>query len=929
MHLQQQTPIGRETELERIDALLDAAADGTSSAVLVMGEPGIGKSTLGAAARERAVARGFGVLQTTGVEADADMAFAGLAELLAPALDLLDSIPDSQARALRSALAIEPGDPPAPFVVAAALISVLAAAAESASGLLVHVDDAQWLDEESLGAVLFATRRLHMEGVVVVIAARPEPDRGLTMRGIEQIELTGLSDEEARSVVRTAAGSDDISDEPMRRVVEAAAGNPLALVELPRTLGRKALEGLEPLPSPVRPGAAIERAFEAQIAGLPVDTARALVVAAADETAYLDRILDAFARLGIPRSALDDAERAGAVRIEAERLRFRHPLLRSVAYHRATAEERRQAHTALADAFTGERDQSRRVFHLADAATGPDEELAAELEQSAERALKRGAEAVASHTLTRAADLTPERNERARRLTEAGRGYARIGQLATASDLAARGLALDPDDRFARANVEGLMAEIALRSGRPAEARDLWEAAAESVADIVPEESATGWLGIAMSARLVGNWEAMLRACDRVIELAEQGGSSFKRAIGEGMKAAALLAKGRVEEAEPLVDAGEAIVLDPEARELPIEVVAAPLLSLVLMERFDRAEKLMSTLIADARERSALTALIFCLVQRSLLNLRRGRLQAAQADGLEALKLAEDAQQIAHVLALTGPLAEVEAALGHERECRERAQTAIGVFEMIGAEGSAMWPRSALGLLELGLAHPEAALHHLAECEQNARATGLVNPNFVQWAANYVEALVRSGRRDDAAAAMHWLEGPGGSRWADAAADRCRGLLAEDDGEADGRFEASAEAFDRGGMPFEAARSRLCWGERLRRSRRRGDARDPLRKALATFERVGAEPWAARARDELRAAGEAVTPNAGSVADELTPHELRIALLVAEGRTNPEVAAELFNSRKTVEHHLSQIYRKLGVRSRTELARLMAGELTG
>jgi DNA-binding NarL/FixJ family response regulator len=337
----------------------------------------------------------------------------------------------------------------------------------------------------------------------------------------------------------------------------------------------------------------------------------------------------------------------------------------------------------------------------------------------------------------------------------------------------------------------------------------------------------------------------------------------------------------------------------------------------------------MSTLVSDARERSALTALIFCLGQRSILEMRRGRLQAAYADGTEAFGLAEDAQQVAHVAAITGPLAEIEAALGRQEDCRRHAEAAIALFEFIGAAGSGLTPRSALGLLELGLGRPEAALQPLAECERHAAAHGPTNPNVNQWSANYVEALVRVGRRDEAARALHWVEGPGGSRWAAAAAARCRGLLADDEAEADRHFAASAAAFDAASMPFEAARTRLCWGERLRRARRRGDAREPLRAALAAFERAGAAPWADRARDELRAAGEAVSRGAASIADELTPHELRIAMLVAEGRTNPEVAAELFNSRKTVEHHLSQIYRKLGVRSRTELARLIAGEIDG
>jgi DNA-binding NarL/FixJ family response regulator len=919
--------VGRGPELERVDALIAAAAEGRSAALLVMGEPGIGKSALTAAARERAAERGFPVLQAGGVEAEADIAFAGLAELLAPVLDHLDRIPAAQARALRAALAIEPeGEAPAPFVVAAAVLSLLSAAAEDASGVLVVVDDAHWLDDESLGAILFATRRLHAEGVVVLISARPEPDRGLVARGLEQIDLAGLSEDDARALVRQAAADRAIAEGPLARIVATAAGNPLALTELPRTLAEDELGGGERLAEPVRPGAAVERAFETQIAALPEDTARALVVAAADETGRLGTIVDALRRLGLRAAALEPAERAGAIRAEAQRIRFRHPLLRSVAYHRAPGSLRREAHAALADVLGAEGDRGRRAWHLAEAATGPDESVAAELEASGADARARGALHAAAHALARAADLTPEDQERARRLSEAANDYVGAGALPAAVELSRRGLALGPEDAIVRGVLQGVEAEVALRSGKPIEARDMWIPAAESVADIAPERAAYGWLGIVMTERIVGNHEGMRRACERAAELAGDR-DPVLRAFAEVLLAQVHLTVGEPERAEPLIARAEQVLAGSERPPLAPEVITAPEQAAMMMGRLDEAERGLSAVIAAAREGSAVTQLIFPLALRCLVHVRHGRFRSAYADGSEALQLAEDTQQFVHVALVGGMLAEAEAAMGHEQDCRAHAAQAIAIWDLVGAHASGLQPRAGLGLLDLGLGRLEAALGPLAECEQTSRAIGMPDSNNVAWAPNYVEALIRLGRRDEAAAAVGWLEAESANDWARASALRCRGMLAERDEEADELFERSAAAFEALGMPFETARTQLCRGERMRRSRRRGDAREPLRDALTRFERSAAAPWADRAREELRLTGEAVARDEASPAEELTGRELRIAQLVAEGRTNPEVAAELFVSRKTVEHHLSQIYRKLGLRSRTELARALAPEL--
>lgn len=871
------------------------------------------------------------VLRARAVVAERELPFAGLTELLAPADALLDGAAPAQVAALGEARGRASGagagdgetTPRQPFAAAIALLRVLeAVAARQPAGVAVLVDDVQWLDAVSLDALFFAARRLSSEPVAVLLAARPEPDRGLAGRGVETLELAGLGRDDARRLL-----GGELAAEPSRVVLESAGGNPLAIVELARALTPAQRDGTVAVSAPIRPGAAIERGFRAELDALPAAAARALLVPAADEGMTLERLRAVLADLGLPPGALDDAERAGVLIGEHGRVRFRHPLLRSVAYHAAPLADRVAVHAAIAGRLAaGGGEGIRRAWHLAAAATGPDETAAAALESAARDAWERGAAAEAADAYARAAELTPagSREAAAARILSAARLLASTDQPQRALALAEQALAEPPGDAGLRAALQHLRGSITMRTGElDAGCLILVEQSALAAHD-APVRAAQMLLDANLRNRVVGDYPEMVRLARRTRELAA-GADPQLAALGELTEAIALVNRGDGAAAEEVIARHEQLLLDPAASRFGLEVLAQPAHASIWLERFDRADRILSTLIARARERSAITALVYPLAARAQLALRRGRLRPAHADADEAVRLAVETRQYGLVGFATAMLAEVEATLGREQECREHAGTTIAICDAIGGDAMGMWGRSALGLLQLSLGRPEEAIAPLETCARLSERIGLREPNTVQWAANLVEALVRSGRSDEAREQLPRLEEGCGTAWAAAALLRCRGLLTEGDaGEA--LLTRSVDAFEAAGAQFEAARSRLVLGERQRRSRRRRRSREPLTAALTAFEAGGAAPWAARAQAELRAGGHATGPPRAEAWDELTPHELRIALLVAEGRTNPEIATQLLVTRKTVEHHLTHVYRKLGLRSRTELTRELAAE---
>jgi DNA-binding CsgD family transcriptional regulator len=912
--------VGRERERARIDRLLQEARAGKSGALLMHGEAGIGKTALMRWAIGQAT--GLRVLRARGIETESDIPFAGLAELVTPLLDRLDDIPDVQARALRGALALGPATPHDRFTVPAGLLSLLAVAAEE-QPVLVAIDDAQWLDEPSLEAFLFAGRRLGAEGIAMLGALREgTPVAGLEVPWLERLRIPALAEAEARELL-SASQLERMAPAVTERLVQTSAGNPLALLEIPRLLSDGQRAGREPLEEPLRPGTGVERAFRFALDGLEDAERRALLLAASAHSGRVGVIEPALRELELTMDDLAAAEAARLITIADGEVDFRHPLLRSTTYHAAGAGERRAIHAALAAAAPV--GSPERAWHLAACAVAPDEEVAAALDAAALDARGRGAHATAARDFGRAAQLTPDDEPRARRLLEAATDATRSGEAEHALALLRDAARLAGDPLLA-ADVQRMTGHVEMRRGSPLVAYELLVAEAERVRSRDPRRAAGMFLEASVSHMMTGDMHALVATAERARTLATAADPAVEllatAVIGE-----AYLALGDVEQGDALVSAVEPYLLEGDPLAI-VEVVAMAAHSSVWIEKFERAQRIFDRLIAAAREASAVSALIYPLAARSHLDFRLGRWAAARAEATESVELAQDTGQLPLLAHSLAALAHVEAAMGADDACRRHVTEGLALVGRFQGEATGTYLHHALALLELGLGRIPEAIVALEEVQRHADHLQM-QPSVVQWAPDLIEAYARAGRRDEALALIDAFEVRArrtGSRWAAAAVARLRALLAPD-AEFRAGFDAALALHDGLPMPFERARTLLCLGERLRRARQRADARQPLKEALETFERLGARGWAERTRTELRATGEQQARRAETAAEQLTPHELQIAVLVAQGMTNREAAAALFLSPKTIEYHLGQIYRKLDVRGRAQLARLMAMEL--
>jgi len=912
--------VGRERERARIDRLLQEARAGKSGALLMHGEAGIGKTALMRWAIGRAT--GLRVLRARGIETESDIPFAGLAELVTPLLDRLDDIPEVQASALRGALALGPATPHDRFTVPAGLLSLLAVAAEE-QPILVAIDDAQWLDEPSLEAFLFAGRRLGAEGIAMIGSLRDGTAvSGVEVPWLERVPVSPLADDEARALLGSAQ-PERLAPSVADRLVNTAAGNPLALLEIPRQLSDGQRAGREPLEEHLRPGTGVERAFRRALDALEDPARRALLVAATAHSGRVDVIEPALRELGLTVADLSGAESARLISIEDAEVDFRHPLLRSTAYHAAGAAERRAAHSALA--ATAPEGSPERAWHLAAGAVAPDEAIAAALEAAALDARGRGAHATAARDFGRAAQLTPEDEPRARRLLEAATDATRSGEADRALALlgdAAR-LAVDP---LLAADVQRMTGHVEMRRGSPLVAYELLVAEAERVRSRDPRRAAAMFLEASVTHMMTGDMNALVGTAERARALATAAEPAIEL-LATAVIAEAYLALGDVEQGDAMLSAVEPYLLEGDPLAI-VEVVGMAAHSSIWIEKFDRAERIFDRLIAAAREASAVSALIYPLAARSQLDYRLGRWAPARALATESVELAHDTGLLAPLSLGLASVAQVEAALGQEEDCRRHVAEGLALTGRFQGDATGTYLHAALGLLELGQGRIPEAIAALEETRGHAERLRM-QPALVMWAPDLIEAYARAGRRDEAAALLDDFEARGravGTLWPQAAAARLRGLLAPD-AEMRAAFEAALVLHEKLPMPFERARTLLCFGERLRRARQRADAREPLKEALETFERLGARGWAERTRTELRATGEQQARRAETAAEQLTPHELQIAVLVAQGMTNREAASALFLSPKTIEYHLGQIYRKLDVRGRAQLARLMAMEL--
>jgi len=905
--------LGREQETARIDRLIDDAHEGRSSALVLSGEPGIGKTALLEYARDRA--EGMTVLKARGIESEAELAFVALADLLRTELGLLERIPAAQAAALRAALALGPPAEGDRFTVCAGVLSLLAAAADECP-VLVLIDDAHWVDHSSMQAVLFAARRLDAEGIALLIARRHGAEVGAS--GLTELDLHGLADDPAAALLgRSGAVAAEVAAE----LIAASGANPLALIELPSLLTPEQLVGAEPIDGPIPTGDALERAFLRRYAELPEQTQQALVVAAASGSADFDEIVAAVERAGLEPDALDAAERAGLTVVDGSRFAFEHPLLRSAVYHGATAVMRRTAHQALAGGG-GER----RPWHLAAASEAPDADIAAELKEGATMASGRGGHAEAALALEAAARLAVSADARAGFLRDAADEARKAGQTAKALELAKTALAAAEQPEL-RTRIEHLYGVLEMWGGSALAGYERLRTEADRVKTRDPVRAARLLTDAAWACFMAGEVSLGREAAEQATDLAE-GRGGLAEVVSDALLGIALLLSGDRASAEPRLRRHQPLLDDPEFFSRGYTLVWPAGQVLVWLEEHDQARTIFERVIDRARAYSAPTVLPYTLTGLADLDFRTGGWARAYAHASEAVVLARETEQpVALSFALAG-LARIEAAQGREADCRLHATEALDLGSAGVAAGSVVvYASGALGLLELGLGRAEEAIGLLGRIAELVHAHGLRQPTVVQWAPDLIEALVRSGRREEAIELLASFEDAAEaslSTWGLAAAARGRALLAGDEFETE--FARALELQQAFGAPFEIARTELCLGERLRRGRRRKEARTALRSAIARFERLGAAPWAERANTELRASGETVQPGGVIATNELTPQELQVALAVAKGATNREAGAALFLSPKTVEAHLGRIYRKLDIRSRTELAALLARE---
>jgi len=900
--------VGRDDDLRRIGDLLERARSGTAGALVLRGEAGIGKTSLLAAAARSA--DGFTRLVAHGVESESAMAYAALLQLLAPLRHHLDRVPPAQVKALEAALGW--GAPDAVgdrYLVAAATLSLLGAAAEDAP-LLVVIDDLHWLDLESAAAVLFAARRLTHDAVAVLLATRHGSPPGTALDGLPVLQLRGLAASEATGVLppgTTAAVA--------ARLVTATGGNPLALREAGTLLSPAQRRGAE-LPDPLPAGDRLHAVYEPVLASLTPACRRVVLLVAVAQDESIDPVLRAARADGVdPDGALGEAEARGVVVREPGVVRFRHPLLRTATLAASTPAERRAAHAGLAAALPDSLWRSR-TWHQAEAATGPDDELAARIEAVAMTDRERRGYAAASAGLERAARLSTDPAHAADLLAGAVEDAALGGDAARARALA-EGVISGEADSAARGRALAALGSLEQVAGSIPQARRFLEQAAELT---------TGRLRVRVLADLaqvcfrLNDFSGLAAAAERTAAVADEADPE--------QRLLSLYLRGVVAVAGPDPATGRRLLTatldlldaDPglrdDVRHLVVALQACSWVPLTpeLVESLERR-------LALARDRGAFGVLVSALALAAHGRAFMGDHEAAFAEAGEAVELARELGYVADAAPALELLAWHYAARGLHDDARAALDRSAALVERAGTVDAAAHlalARAFCALCRDDLDEVVALLESRLAVDGGRGASG--EPLGV--APLLVEAYVGLGRSDDARRLTdRYAAVPQPDGRTAALIARCQGLTAADHPAAVAAFDASLRAHDRvADVPFERANTELLYGARLRRFRQRVAARQHLRTARDRFEGMALDLYVDRANAELAATGETARRRQPYAVEPLTSQETRIALLVGRGLTNREVAAALFLSPKTVEHHLSSIYRKRGLRSRTELA---------
>lgn len=893
--------------------------------LVLRGEAGIGKTALLEVALRDARSRGHLVLSCRAVESEARVGMAALADLVEDAGDhALDSLPAPARRVLEVALLQRQprGPPPEVRAVGAATLGLLRELGRRAP-VLICIDDVHWLDATSVAVLRFALRRLETEPVGTLVALRSERPRGvpppldeLPRGAVDELHVGPLSVEAIRQLIRAQLSATFLRP-AMAQVHRQSGGNPLFALEIARALlaRREPLVPGEPLPVPDT----FRELVSGRLAALPATTRRSLLAVAALAAPTVAVIGAALGSRAV--AALDAAQDAEVLTVEAGRVRFTHPLLASVVYADAAAAKRRTMHRALAPSVP---DLEERARHLALAAAGPDGEVAEVLEEAAVRARARGAPEAAAELAELSRDLTPHHDDEdaRRRAIQAADHHAAAGETARGRELL-EGLVAATAPGPARAGALWRLGALVAEVESLPEGRELYEQALREAGGD-PEMSAD--IHLAMHLGSAFQWES-----DRAATHAAEALRFAERSRDPSRLAQALAANGRIDylagRRTPGRTVARALRLEREAEGVAIDLAPSNIFGYqrLFAGDLDGARELIVEVhrraVEGGLEPDVSTASFFL----ALLELLAGDWPVARSHAAEAVRLSRQTD-----VGLNSSLqiqAMVEAYLGNIAMARESALESLELSEAHGDVSRPVQTLGVLGFVELSLGHPIEAHGYLADAAARIRARGLWTPMVMRFLPDHVEALVALGQIDEAGFFVERLEERRAAldaRWAVPAASRCRGLIQLARGDAvDGlsSLRLAARGHDELGQPFEAARSHLALGAGLRRERRRAAAREALTRARSTFDRLGAVLWADRARREIeRVGGRPAAP------EGMTPTEARVAELVAAGHTNQEAAAELFISVKTVEGNLSRVYRKLGVRSRTELARRLAEE---
>jgi len=909
--------INRVRETAALEVLLEAVRAGMSGSLVLRGEAGIGKTALLECAI--ASANDFRVVRTLGIESEMELGFAGLHQLVVPFLSRLERLPAPQHHALASAFGLVAGGPPDRFQVGLATLTLLADAAAE-SPLLCVIDDTQWLDRESADVLGFVARRLYADRIAFLFAVREPIERHVSLAGLPELHIGGLTDDDARELVASVATA-PVDGQVSRRIIAETQGNPLAILELTAELTPRQLSNTLLLPNPLPIGGRLQQRFIRQLKGMPAATQTLLLLAAAEPSGDAVILWRAANSLGLDRRAVAPAE-ANHLLVVGPHIAFRHPLIRSAIYYSAPAAERRRIHEVLAAATDAKADPDRHAWHRATAAVEPDGDVAAELAQCGQHAQRRGSYSSAAAFLSRAAELTPDPAIRARRLLAAAEGALMAGTPDRAQSLLDDAMP-ELKDPLQRAVARSLEAGVLFGLGHGGQTALIRLEAARSMAPFdvtLARQTLLGALEGAVYIHPATTGPVLREIAGEAVALPRPRQMAARPVDFLLDGCAALITSGYTAGA-PLLKRAMQLMMNEELDTTD----SLRWLGLALLAAYSMFDDIAVSALATrwvrlSREHAALTILPIALAYLGGTELLAGRLKECEALSEQSLEISAATGNLGMLGAAARGTPLLLAWRGREPQARASAGAHLADAVARGHDGSVSFAHYEFMFLELGLGRYQAAL-------ENALPIYRDDPLFTgSWVLpNLIEAAVRTGNHAVARNALDRLSERAtvsGTPVALGFLARSQALLTGDT-DAEPFYRESIDRLGQSPTKPELARTHLLFGEWLRRHGRRRDAREQLRTAYDMLASMGIEAFSERARVELLATGERARKRTVETEDQLTPQERQVARLVRDGARNQEIAAQLFISTSTVQYHLVKVFRKLGVTSRTQLARIL------